>query len=346
MVVLNLYVNIVAIAKVIVNGAGMNFSDGYMGAFATIGVLIAYIPLLWILFFGLYKKLIELHIDIALWKVIWIIPALTYTIFYVKIVNDYWENPIASGTTDVIFIVLWSFTTYAFFLVALQLLLQVNKGAIAEAEMKLVASQLRMQEGQYRKLLGNIENTARVRHDWRHHLLTINGFAESGDTETLREYLKNLFPVYVNDAEKSVCQNHVVDVILLHYAAIAREQGGSMEVEVDIPNDIAISDTDLCIVFGNLVENAVEACFSSACEKRLVMVKAYIKGKQLIIMIKNTYHDKVIMGKNIYFSTKHEGAGIGISSVQRAAEKYNGSVKVEHDGGYFSVFVLLDTGHK
>ena len=346
LVVLNLYVNVVAIAKVIVNGAGMNFSDGYTGAFVTIGVLVACIPLLMVLFFGLYKKVIELHTDTSMWKVIWIIPALTYMIFYVKIVNDYWETPITSGTSDVIFIILWSFTTYTFFFVTLQLLLQAYRGVLAEEEMKLVASQLRMQEGQYRKLLDNIENTARIRHDWRHHLLTINGFAENGETGIMRDYLKKLFPVYVTDAEKSVCQNHVVDIILLHYAAIAREQGGTMEIEVDIPNNVAVSDTDLCIVFGNLVENAVEASMSPDCEKQLVIVKAYIKGTQLIIMVKNTFSGSLVIQNNAYFSTKHEGIGIGISSVRGVVEKYNGSMKTEHDNEYFNVFVLLETEQK
>lgn len=94
-------------------------------------VLAAYTPLHWLLMAKLYKQVIDIRLTLSFWKYIWIIPALTYLIFYVKIVKDYWIVSGHTGPGDVVFIILWSFTTYAFFYVTLQMLIQSCKGITA-----------------------------------------------------------------------------------------------------------------------------------------------------------------------------------------------------------------------
>lgn len=342
LVVLNLYVNIVAIAKVIVNICGVSFSKTAFGALVTMAVLAAYLPFLWFLFSRLFKKIIEYNLNFSFWKMIWGLPALTYMIFYVKIINDYWRQPVKPGTEDLIFIVMWSFTTYALFWVTLQMLIQAYKGIFAAEEMKLAASQIKMQEEQYQRLLNDIADTARIRHDWRHHLLTLHCFAEKGEMESVRSYLKALLPTYVPDKEDRFCLNHIVNVILAHYITNAREQGVMVECRVDLPASIALPDTDLCIVFGNLLENGVTACASQTQDVKRLEIKAHMKGRQLVLMVKNTYGGRVEKRAGVYYSTKHGGPGIGISSVQNVAQKHGGHVKIDFDGKYFSVFALMN----
>ena len=55
----------------------------------------------------------------------------------------------------------------------------------------------------------------------------------------------------------SLCKNHVADVILQHYAGMAQNHGIETEITVDLPEECGIADTDLCIIFGNLVERCV-----------------------------------------------------------------------------------------
>lgn len=207
LVVLNLYVNIVAIAKIIVSDMKLGISPDVLFALTTVIIFIAYMPLLWNLFFKLYKKVIEFNIYFSFWKFIWIIPALTYAIFYVKIINDYWKNPVQSGTGEIMFSVFWSLTTYIFFWVTLQMLIHAYQGIAAVEQMKSVTSQLRMQEEQYKRLLDYIEKDSRNRHDWRHHLLMISGFAENGELGRLKEYLKKLMPEYA--ASNEIGRAHV-----------------------------------------------------------------------------------------------------------------------------------------
>lgn len=343
LVILNLYVNIAGIAKIIVVNLKLMKSEGWLYAGVTIGVLILYIPLLWVLFIKLYKKVIEFDIRLSFWKFIWIIPALTYMIFYVKIVNDYWRNPVKSSAEEVVFMILWSFTTYSFFCVILQMLVQAYNGIAAKQQMRTIETQLDMQEKQYKRLLNYIEYTARQKHDWRHHLLLINGFAEKGELQNLQDYIKKLLPEYTATGEVQICQNHIIDVIIRHYVAQAKTLGIDMRCKMDLPDQIGVSETDLCIIFGNLVENAVEACSVQDSREKSIMIKSYMKERQLVLIIKNTYNREVIRNNGVFCSTKHDGDGIGIASVKQIAEKYYGIIKTEYDGNYFSVYILLST---
>ena len=342
LVVLNLYVNIMVVGNVMGHVFRLPFSYEMSKMLYAVLALIGYTPLLASLFLDLYRKVIELNVAASLWRFIWAIPALTYLVFYVKFISDYWIRPVEMGTGDILFTILWSFTTYALFWVTLQMVIQTYEGISAVEETKLITLQLDMQKNRYEKLLENIESTRRLRHDWRHHLMSLNGFAENGDMAQIQAYLKKLIPEYEVCMDISLCKNHVVDVILQHYAGLAKNHGIEMEITADVPEECGISDTDLCIIFGNLVENAAEACMGQREGQRYVKVGASRKGRQLILLVKNTYENQIKRKDGGFDSTKHDGAGIGLLSVNKVVEKYRGIMKIEYDKMYFTVCVLLN----
>lgn len=342
LVILNLYVNIGVITKVFMIVFHFDNYNSLLYTLIRIVILIASIPFIWLLLGKLYRQLIEFNIYFSFWKFIWAIPALMYLIFYTKLIPDYWKHPIGVGKMDIAFAFLWAVTTYVVFCITLLMLIQNYKGITAQQQTQMITAQLKMQEGQYEKLLEHIENTARLRHDWRHHLLTINSFVETGRIEELQSYLESLNPNYIGIEAASVCENHIVDVILQHYAAIAKVHNITVAIMADVPKSLTIADTDLCVIFGNLVENAVEACSSQDNADKCIEIKAKIKGRQLALLVKNTYQKKVMIRDNMYYSTKHEGVGIGLSSVQKVVKNNNGTMKIDFDERNFKVYALFD----
>lgn len=340
LVILNLYVNIAVISKVIVFALHLNISDIIVYTAFKFVILFACTPLIWILLGKLYRQVIEFNMNFSFWRFIWVIPALLYLIFFTKILPDYWRHPMDVGSGDIVFAVLWAFTTYAVFCITLLMLIQNHKGITAQQQTQMISAQLKMQADQYERLLDNIENTARLRHDWRHHLLSINSYAKAGRMADLQNYIEALQPLYISTEETSVCQNHIVDVILQHYATIAKEHGIAITIKADVPKSLTLADTDLCVIFGNLVENAVEAC--SKANDKWIDVKAETRGKQLALLIKNTYQRQVMFCENVYYSTKHEGPGIGLSSVEKVVKKNHGTIKVHYDEKIFEVRVLFN----
>lgn len=217
--------NIASISKVFLLILGLNYHNAFTYTLIRTAALIGCIPFLWLLLVKLYRMVIEFDIKFSFWQYIWVIPALLYLIFFTKIIPDYWLNPINVGKLDIAFLLLWAVTTYVVFYVTLLMLIQNYNRITAMQQKELISAQLKMQESQYEKLLENIENTSRLRHDLRHHLLSINAFAENGDTVDLLNYLKDLNLTYLSNEETSICQNHIVDVILQYYAVIAKERG-------------------------------------------------------------------------------------------------------------------------
>lgn len=343
LVILNLYVNVVAIAKIVISVIPLPFPAEAARTLATTAVLILYLPLLWLLMIRLYKRVIEFSVDFLFWRFIWVIPALCYMVYYVKIINDYWKHPVQTGTGDILFIILWSFTSYTLFCITLQMIIQTYEGMNAKAEAAILAAQVKVQGNQYERLLDNIETTARLRHDWRHHLLSINSYVEHGDLDGLRDYMKELLPAYMTDSGAPICANYIANAILQHHAVIAKATGVEMRITANIRKLLSVSDTDLCIVLGNLVENAVEAAGACTGEK-LVEIKAEMQGRQMILLIRNTYSGRISVRDGVYFSTKHDGIGIGISSVKKVVEKNQGIMRMEYDGKIFTVYILLNAG--
>lgn len=342
LVILNLYVNISAIAKVL--GGVIPINASFVAKFtlmATISLII-YIPFFWLLIGKSYKKIIEYNINFSFWKYIWIIPALNYLIFYIKILNDYWRNPVELGMIEVMFVILWSFLSYGIFYVIMEMLLQTYQRMTAIKEAQLMTFQVKIQGDQYERIFENIERTARLRHDWRHHLLSINSFVEKDNIKGLKKYLKELLPMYISEEEVQYCQNHVVNIILQYNALKAESNNIKMKIEMKINKHLSIPDTDLCIIFGNLVENATEACINQENSHRFIEIKADTKENQLVLMIKNTYNKKIKFKNGVYYSTKHEGVGIGLTSVKKIVEKNNGFMQIELSEKYFTIRILLN----
>lgn len=341
LVVLNFYANIMTIAKLIVSLAHWELPFPMAHTITSVCILIAYVPLLWVLMFKLYKKVIEFMTEFTAWKYIWLIPALTYLIFYIKFTDDYWANPVQATFRDLVFCILWSLSSYIFFCIALLLLIETHQKTTAVEHARLISSQLKMQEEQYQQLLDNLAETARIRHDWHHHLLTISGLAKQQKLNELNQYIDRLMPVYINEEAYPVCQNHVINIILQHYRAIAKAEGITITTKAELPPSISIPDIDLCIVFGNLVENAIDACMSKKGPDKFISINTVMKHDMLVIMIKNTYGNQIVVKDGVYFSTKRSGSGMGLLSVKHVVEKNKGHMQIQHDKDYFCVKIIL-----
>lgn len=341
LVVLNLYVNIMALAKLIVTLADWPIPVQAAKAVMSIIILIFSLPLLWIFAFRLYKPILDFQIDFVSWRYLWIIPALTYLIFYVKMIGDYWKANMPIRIVDVIFCILWSISTYVLFGMALLVLIQTYRHAQIMEQAHLATAQLEMQEEQYENLLKNIEESARIKHDWRHHLLMMKGFLNNRNLTELDQYLERLMPVYFKEDALPFCENHTVNIILHHYHAMAEANGIAIHIKAAVPCALSIPDMDLCIIFGNLLENAIEACMAQTGEPKTIDIRAGLKEQMLVIMIKNTYEKELLIKNDVYYSTKHTGAGIGLPSVRHVVDKNNGYMQVKHTGGHFRVNIML-----
>ena len=124
-----------------------------------------------------------------------------------------------------------------------------------QTELRLLA-----QKNHYDRLKEQMEETSRVRHDMRQHLRVLSALLEREQYEEMQKYLCR----YTREFQErltyhSYCKNQVADAILHYYEELCRKNGIVFQCQVEAPEKTGIQDTDFCRLFGNLLENAIEA---------------------------------------------------------------------------------------
>ena len=201
-------------------------------------------------------------------------------------------------------------------------------------DMNLLENSLAEQKRYNTMITRNEEITRKQRHDLRHQLVVIKELA--GDTNpTLTEYLDSLIHS-IPHAPKKYCENKAVNSIISHYGAICASESIALETKLNVPeSEDSVLDNDLCLVFGNLIENAIEACRRLDNDGCFIRLSADIRYKTLIITMDNSFdgHFKIRDGK--YLSSKRNDFGIGLSSIQSVAQKYGGDTEFVAKNGVF-----------
>ncbi len=201
--------------------------------------------------------------------------------------------------------------------------------------------QMEIRDEQYRRISENIDVARRQRHDIRHHMLLMRGLLQNGETEKVLGYLDQYLDR--SDSRKIVkyCDNSTVNMLVSHYGDIAGERGIDFSAHIRIPDKLSIQDTDLSVLLGNLLENAVDASQSAPESNRVIKLNMILSGKMLAITVDNGFDGTVNHSGGRYLSTKPEHHGLGLSSLTNIAEKYHGGVEFRHvDKMFFSSIML------
>jgi hypothetical protein len=211
-----------------------------------------------------------------------------------------------------------------------------------EGQVASASRLVEMQRAYYPMMLEGVEEARRARHDLRHHLTVIQGLVALGDTQKLEDYLLAYQGGLDAMAPLSYSQNHIVDVILRHFATLAARDGVVYSVDAVVPEMLPLEDADLCALLSNLIENAMEACLYLAAGKHIDIVLKIVQS-HLVILVENSFDGTLLQTDGALLSRKRGGTleGVGTASVRMLAQKYGGSLTHEINGATFSATVLI-----
>ena len=201
---------------------------------------------------------------------------------------------------------------------------------------------LAVESRRYMELRSYLEQTRHLRHDFRQHLHVISGLTEAGRLDELKSYLSQ-YESELSDARPTLCANAAVDALAGHYDYEARRQGIQIEWKLELPKLLPLPEADLCTILGNLLENALHASQKLPPEERQVKVLARMLSPAMMgLMVENRYDGVLKKQGGVLRSTKHDGQGIGLVSVETAVHRYHGNLTVETGGNVFRANVLLN----
>ncbi len=214
-----------------------------------------------------------------------------------------------------------------------------------EQQIEAVNLQLALQRRQFRKIAEHKAQVEAQRHDLHHHLAVLWELYEQDDRKKLKNYLESLSHRLPSGGEPELCRNYAVNAVATHYAGLAKQAGTDVVVNLTVPPDLPPElESDLCVIVGNLMENAVEACERMTGDGRFIRVNSRLQYGVLTFAVDNSFEGDLRQKDGHFLSSKRDGGGIGLTSVTAVAKKYGGNAEFEVRDAVFraSAYVKLE----
>lgn len=224
----------------------------------------------------------------------------------------------------ILFIAALAYESFCFLRAAMQAAAEKQK---LEAEVANMGQLLNLQESQYKRIAQDTEMVKSMRHDMHHHLAAIGRLADREPPEAIRSYIENLQIRLADSLETQYCKNHIVNAVVGHYINLAQREGIATEVRLNIPeNTGSVPAMDLCVILGNFLENAVEACQNVKESNKFLGVRSRIAEDTLSLVVTNSFSGTWQEENGSYHSLKRGGTvpGVGLASVAAICAKHRG----------------------
>lgn len=225
-------------------------------------------------------------------------------------------------------------------------LIAVTSFALAKKNIRENAQALagEIERGYYDEINRRYTESRKIRHDISNHLLAISALMESGNITEARRYLNEVSEMNDLAAMPVRTGASVLDALLFKKTEQAKESDIVLTFDVSCPlGNTAISDYDLCSVFGNIIDNAIEAVMPLE-ENRKIAVVIEKQLDMLYIRCTNPYSGEIRTRGDRLLTSKTDTSlhGYGISRVREIAAKHGGEVKITSDNGEFSIEILMN----
>lgn len=179
----------------------------------------------------------------------------------------------------------------------------------------------------------------RLRHDMANHLQAMSALPEP----ELRKYIGELIHSPAMEHGQTFCENSVVNIVLSSKVSAMERSGIRAEISATLPQKLPVQDADLCALFANSIDNAIEACEKLPEEERGISVKATAQKGLFALEVQNPMKNKSIRQNGLPVTTKRNDRthGFGLSSIREIAERHGGSMDISEENGQFSLLVCF-----
>lgn len=250
------------------------------------------------------------------------------------------------GTEMKMYVVLSSISALILTFTVIELVMQGNKRAYYENVAAINESYLNAEVRHFQAYQKTQTETRRVRHDMKNHMQSMLYLAKEEKYDELRQYLEELSSSIEQIDMELHCGNSLADAICNEKNQLAQMKGISFEIEGSMPEHIKIEPVDICTIFANALDNAIEALENK--EIKNPWIKLEISGQGEILFLRFTNPVIKAQIENSYGNTSKQDKvnhGFGLQNIRISAEKYQGEVNTaiceEKGSDIFSLEIML-----
>lgn len=179
------------------------------------------------------------------------------------------------------------------------------------------------------------------RHDYHNHIQSMKAYLELNQIDALKDYLHELDEDLKKVDMLVKSGNLMMDAILNSKLSLAKEKNIQVICKANVPEDLPVSDIDICVIMGNLMDNAIEACAKIDEDKRFIRVYIDIVRSQFYVSIMNSAKDDLSFNEKNYITEKRGNHGHGMKRVKLTVDKYDGYLNLKNESGVFVSEVMI-----
>lgn len=217
-----------------------------------------------------------------------------------------------------------------------------------KSDNKILVDNILKEYDYYLKVYREQSKVKEIYHDIKNHMICIRDMCENNDINNILNYIDKL-ELGLKKHKNKDCNfntgNMILDSILKNKYSLCKDKGIKFYASMDFSKSGYMDMTDICIIFSNIIDNAIEACEKIKSKKLLKEIKIESKYIEdfLVIKIENTKENQIILKKNKLITSKKNKYvhGIGLKNVHNVVKKYFGEVVIEHCENKFILKIMI-----
>lgn len=219
------------------------------------------------------------------------------------------------------------------------------QGITKKKENDVMRQQMDLQYEYYLSSEKTYLESRKLWHDMKNHLMCIDSLISSKEYDEAIQYLDNIRGLAETLSYSVKTGNNILDIIINNKAVEAKKNNIDMSIKVNFPDNINMEFIDICTIYGNAIDNAIEACKEIKDESvnKRIAIKTTLVNSFLVIRITNTFSGEIKKDGQEIITTKQDKSchGIGLKNIRYAVEKYEGELKIDYTETEFNLTIIV-----
>ena len=205
------------------------------------------------------------------------------------------------------------------------------KNRILQEENNTLVMEEQLQHQKYCEMVEVMEQNRELIHDTKHHFLVVQEYLKNEEYGNLQKYVTQISDEFQRTVPKVYTGIKILDFILEQKRVVAQKSGIRYEIDTMLLTGIPTTEQETCALFGNLLDNAIEACCLVETEEKWIEIQINQRNQLLSIEVLNTFEIPCIRKQGVFETIKEERSvhGYGIKSMRRIVDKHQGLIAYE-----------------
>ncbi len=215
---------------------------------------------------------------------------------------------------------------------------------VDSVKLRLDNKNYKLQYDYYKSLEEKQLEVRKIYHDMNNHFQIINNYINNNDIKEAKLYFQSFEQKFTFYRNKIFCKNTIVNAVLNNKYDLMVENNIDCNINISIDDIVSMDDMDLCSIFANTLDNAIEASLKiKDLSQRKITIKARTNKGYFSYSITNKKDQHILTHKKTIISSKSDikHHGFGLQNLKDIVNKYKGNLDISYNDTQFSVVVII-----